>query len=193
LVAIGLSALRSSNNPAPEAQLSGQSIITTVSGSLFQYFGPVSLPPLGQPRASVERFGVLIPLDFFQHETARFGCEIVVSQAHWNLRLLHLSEQPEVSRESAQALGFAKCTIPGGAAVDKTQKNVKQNVKQLQLDIIILLKSLVFYRTHGGGSSLLCTALRVDFPVIRELTGKISQFWAVGPLETPIKLVDSGS
>jgi hypothetical protein len=45
----------------------------------------------------------------------------------------------------------------------------------------------------GGGSSLLRAALSVDFPVIRELTGKISRFWAFGPLGTPNKLVDSGS
>src|SRR5882762_4424359 len=30
----------------------------------------------------------------------------------------------------------------------------------------------------GGGSSLLRTALCVDLPVIRELAGKISRFWA---------------
>jgi hypothetical protein len=48
-------------------------------------------------------------------------------------------------------------------------------------------------QASGGGSSLLRTALSVDFPVIRELTGKISQFWLFGPLGTRIKLVESGS
>jgi hypothetical protein len=46
-------------------------------------------------------------------------------------------------------------------------------------------------RLDGGGSSQIRTGLSVFFPVIRELTGKISRFCDFGALENAIKLVDS--